>query len=220
MAESLSDDFGGVEFLMESIQQSYLSLEVLRSKKLQDKLGVVVRGNLTAKKRFLDLVNLLPKADLTLKKRISQRKSEFFKQNADLANGKRVFEKNCSNCHRIGGKGGQVGPNLDGLGNRGLDRLIEDLLNPNRNVDAAFRATLVATTDGRVLSGLVKLQDGDQQDTIKLIDATGKEFIIAKSDIEKQKETLNSPMANVAASLSGKDFRDLLGYLMADHQTK
>lgn len=220
MAESLSDDFGGVEFLIESIQQSYLSLEVLRSKKLQDKLDVVVRGDLTAKKRFQDLVNLLPKADLTLKKRISQRKSEFFKQNADLANGKRVFEKNCSNCHRIGGKGGQVGPNLDGLGNRGLDRLIEDLLNPNRNVDAAFRATLVATTDGRVLSGLVKLQDGDQQDTIKLIDATGKEFIIAKSDIEKQKETLNSPMANVAASLSGKDFRDLLGYLMADHQTK
>ena len=36
-----------------------------------------------------------------------------------------------------------VGPQLDGVGTRGLERLIEDVLDPNRNVDPAFRASHV-----------------------------------------------------------------------------
>ena len=37
------------------------------------------------------------------------------------------------------GKGAKVGPQLDGIGTRGLDRLMEDILDPNRNVDQTLR---------------------------------------------------------------------------------
>ena len=55
--------------------------------------------------------------------------------------GPKVFEKHCAVCHQLGGKGARVGPQLDGIGSRGLDRLMEDVLDPNRNVDQTFRVT-------------------------------------------------------------------------------
>ena len=48
-----------------------------------------------------------------------------------------TFEKSCANCHQIANKGGrrQLDPNFDGIGIRGIDRFLEDTLDPNRNVD-------------------------------------------------------------------------------------
>src|SRR5688572_20144417 len=59
-----------------------------------------------------------------------------------------IFAKSiCANCHKIGDIGKTIRPALDGIGNRGLDRLLEDMLDPSRNVDMAFR-TVTIETDG------------------------------------------------------------------------
>ena len=50
------------------------------------------------------------------------------------------------------GSGGLVGPQLDGIGNRGLERLVEDVLDPNRNVDRAFRTHLLTLKNGDVIT--------------------------------------------------------------------
>ena len=42
--------------------------------------------------------------------------------------GQAVFAKNCIACHQVDGNGGQVGPNLAGLSKRGIDRVVEDVL--------------------------------------------------------------------------------------------
>ena len=59
-----------------------------------------------------------------------------------------MFEKYCARCHQIGGRGKTVGPQLDGISNRGLDRLIEDVLDPNRNVESAFRSSMIKLKSG------------------------------------------------------------------------
>ena len=119
---------------------------------------------------------------------------------------------------QLGGAGKQVGPNLDGIGNRGLDRLVDDILLPNRNVDAAFRASLVATTDGRVINGLVK-KGIESDETISIVDIQGKVTLISKADIENLKETTSSPMpANFGETLPPGDLTDLLGYLLSTRQ--
>ncbi len=91
--------------------------------------------------------------------------------------GAAVFEKNCGICHQLGGKGAQIGPQLDGIGSRGLDRLVEDILDPNRNVDQTFRVTNLALKNGQVVSGLLLREEGE---ILVLADAQGKEVRVPK----------------------------------------
>src|SRR5690606_39930369 len=50
-----------------------------------------------------------------------------------------IFEQNCAACHSVKGRGGMVGPQLDGVGNWGVKALVEKILIPNRNITQAFR---------------------------------------------------------------------------------
>ena len=72
----------------------------------------------------------------------------------------------------MNGAGGQVGPDLSSIGGK-FDRphLIESLLEPSRQIVEGFRTTVVATVDGRVLTGIAK-ERSEQQ--ITLFDAEGK----------------------------------------------
>lgn len=45
-------------------------------------------------------------------------------------------------------------PGLDGIGQRGSERPLEDIHDPAHDVDDAFRLTTVIKTDGRAISGL------------------------------------------------------------------
>ncbi len=62
----------------------------------------------------------------------------------------------CKSCHRIGGKGIDLGPDLSQIGKK-YDRaqLLESLLEPSKKVDPKFAAWLVETADGQVYSGLL-----------------------------------------------------------------
>ncbi len=72
----------------------------------------------------------------------------------DATAGKAVFNQQCAACHQFAGQGKVVGPQLEGVGGRGLARLCEDVLMPNQNVDHAFHATAILTTEGDVITGL------------------------------------------------------------------
>jgi putative heme-binding domain-containing protein len=135
------------------------------------------------------------------------------KAKTDPAKGHVAFAKICAACHRLGDEGHKVGPQLDGIGVRGLDRLLEDVLDPNRNVDQAFRATLVTTTDGRTFSGLALRDEGE---VVVLADAQGKEIRIPKATIADRRVLTLSPMpANVADLLSEAEFYDLMSFLLS-----
>ncbi len=124
-----------------------------------------------------------------------------------------MFAKNCAACHQIGGVGARVGPQLDGIGARGLDRLCEDVLDPNRNVDQAFRVTNLALNDGRTVAGLLLRQDGT---ILVLADAEGKEVRVPAADVEDRRVAQLSPMpANFADPIPPADFRHLMAYLLA-----
>ena len=130
--------------------------------------------------------------------------------------GAALFKKNCSICHQIAGEGKQVGPNLDGIGNRGLDRIVEDVLAPNRNVDVAFRTSTVVSTDGQAFSGLVRDLEGNR---LSVVDSQGKETLLPNSEVEERIQSVLSPMpANVSEILNEAQFHDLLAYLMSLRQ--
>ncbi len=139
--------------------------------------------------------------------------SRFAKAKHDLARGASVFEKNCAACHQLAGKGARIGPQLDGVGVRGPERLLEDVLDPNRNVDQAFRVTSLNLKDGRVVSGLLLREEGE---TLVLADAQGKEVRVAQGDVEERAVSQLSPMpANWSDQIPEAEFADLLAYLLA-----
>ena len=119
-------------------------------------------------------------------------------------------------CHQVAGKGKKVGPNLDGIGNRGLARLAEDILAPNRNVDVAFRTTTVVTTKGKVYNGLSKGLDGAR---LILIDGKGKQVSIPSAEIDEQLVSRRSPMPdNFGSVLTDQQLRDIFAWLLSLRQ--
>ena len=154
----------------------------------------------------------LPPRDQRLRQIIDQRRDGFNKSKPDLAAGQQVFNKTCAACHKLGDQGKKIGPELDGIGNRGLDRLLEDLLDPSRNVDQAFRSTILATTDGRSLAGLALREEGQ---VLVLADAQGKEQRVPSSEIAERSISPLSPMpANLLDVLMEVDFYHLVAYLL------
>lgn len=162
--------------------------------------------------RIKRLTESLPPANETLRQLIEQRKQRHLAANPSPERGAAVFEKHCAVCHQLSGKGALIGPQLDGIGNRGLERLLEDVLAPNQNVDVAFRVSSFVMADGRVLSGLMRREEGK---VLIVVDSQGKEFKLAKDDIEEQRSTNLSLMPeNVAEIVPEEDFHHLISYLL------
>jgi putative heme-binding domain-containing protein len=163
--------------------------------------------------RWKRLTSGLPAPDQTIASRIQERLADWSKNAGDPAEGQRVFAKHCATCHQIGGQGAKVGPQLDGIGARSPERLLEDILDPNRNVDPAFRSSRITLVDGREFQGLVLRDEGG---IVVLADQKGQEIRLEKSKIEERSLSPLSPMpANWIDVLSPEEFRHLLAYLLA-----
>lgn len=159
------------------------------------------------------LLKDLPAENERIQSLIAERQSAFESSQPDVTLGAEVFEKNCSACHQLEGKGGKVGPQLDGIGVRGLSRILEDILDPNRNVDQNFRSTMLELADGQVLSGLVLREEGA---VVVVANSEGKEIRISKQDIVSRKQTTLSPMpADVAEKLPVDQLNHLLAFLLS-----
>ena len=214
VAGELSGGKAGAERLLGLIAKGYASPRLLQSASVRDKIHAT--GAKDAQQRIEQLTALLPPIKNEVQRLLLERRKGYSTAKTSLARGKLQFEKHCAACHQIAGKGSVIGPQLDGIGNRGLERVLEDVLDSNRNVDVAFRASTYVLADGRVLTGLFRRQEGQ---TIVVADNTGKEIAIPKADIERENKSKNSLMPdNIAASLDATEFFDLIAYLL--NQTK
>src|SRR6185503_6734111 len=109
----------------------------------------------------------------------------------------------CGICHQLAGKGTVVGPQLDGISSRGFERLIEDIVDPSRNVDIQFQQTILLLTSGEILPVLVRRVEGS---TIVYVDTTGKEQRILQTEVAEQRPSRPSIMPdNLADSLSDEE---------------
>jgi putative heme-binding domain-containing protein len=134
---------------------------------------------------------------------------------ADRSRGRAVFEKVCASCHKLHGRGGEVGPDLTGGGRENVDYLLENLVDPSASVSADFRMSVVAMRDGRVLNGLVR---GSTARTLTLQTQT-ESLVLDRGEIEEVRPSPNSLMPEgLLDPLTPAEVRDLLAYLM--HRTQ
>jgi putative heme-binding domain-containing protein len=210
VVDTLTRSREGAAALVDAAEKGHCSPQLLADPGVRGRLQVVAGPEL--KSRIEKLLQGLPKIDERINRLIAARAAEFGKASSNADRGSVVFQKSCAACHQIAGKGNRVGPQLDGAGNRGVERLLEDVLDPNRNVDVNFRATILALDNGQVANGIIVREEGP---VLVLVDSKGTEQRIAKNKIEQRTQTRLSPMpANVVDLLSSQDLNDLLAYLL------
>jgi len=132
----------------------------------------------------------------------------------DPKNGRLVFDKLCGQCHKIYGRGADVGPDITLNGRSSFEQLLSNIFDPSLVIGPAYQARTVATTDGRVLTGLLA-EDNPQRIVLK--QQGGKLETIARGDIEAVETSRLSLMPEgVEKQLSPTELADLLAFITLD----
>jgi len=216
IARGLTHDRGGAEVLLNGIAQGHADARLLRDAVVDQHLRSLKMKDLD--QRLQSLLVGLPSLDEQLRSLVQDRRIGFSMAKKDIQHGARVFQQHCRVCHQLGDDGAHVGPALDGIGLRGVDRLLEDTLIPSQNVAQSHRSSVLVMSNGRIVTGLV-LREEDR--TVVVADAEGKEQHLAAEDIEDRRLSRLSPMPeDVAKKLPDADFYHLIAFLLGQRQVK
>jgi putative membrane-bound dehydrogenase-like protein len=109
----------------------------------------------------------------------------------DPGRGRELFRRHCGVCHRLGGEGEHVGPDLESVRQREREALLIDILDPNRSVSPEFANYVLITADGRVLDGLLA---SETPSSVVLRRAEGREDVVLRRDIRELRATRTSVM--------------------------
>lgn len=139
-------------------------------------------------------------------------------QGRNFDNGRRMFSAAaCLTCHRFGNAGGMTGPDLSGAGGRyNPHDLLDQILNPSKEINEQFAPIVVTKNDGTILSGVVVNLNGDNvtlntdlSDPDQRVNLDRKEV----KSIELSKVSLMPPM--LLAMLKKDEILDLLAYVLS-----
>jgi putative heme-binding domain-containing protein len=134
----------------------------------------------------------------------------------DAKRGEQIFfaegGAQCANCHRVNGRGKDVGPDLSAVGKK-LDRakLLESLVEPSKTIEPQFAAYTVLLKDGDSQSGLLVSRDAAG---VVLKDLTGQLLRFTTAQVRKvQPQELSLMPEALLAGLTAQEAADLVEYL-------
>ncbi len=131
-------------------------------------------------------------------------------------NGQGIFYWNeaaqCGRCHAIFEWGGDAGPVLHGIASkRSPEYLLESLIRPSAKLADGYGVATLTLNNGETLAGIIQ-SENDQSITLKIGKDEAKEII--KTNI-KEREDVPSSMPSVTETLSKKEIRDVLAFLLS-----
>jgi len=133
---------------------------------------------------------------------------------ADPARGRAVFRRECASCHRLDQEGHSVGPDLFGIRNQPKAAILMHLLVPDHETTPGFTAYVVATKDGRTLTGIIS---SETPASVTLRQPLGKEDTILRTDIDEISSSKESLMPQgLEKTITRQEFADLLAYLKGE----
>lgn len=135
----------------------------------------------------------------------------------DPIHGRTIFfaeKSKCAVCHRIGQKGGKIGPDLTTIGrNRSARDLLESIVYPSASLVRQYEPFTLLTSEGKVLSGLIARETAD---TIYIQQTVGEPVAVLRSDIEEISPGTVSIMPNgLDKTLTEKELADVIAYLLS-----
>lgn len=136
---------------------------------------------------------------------------------ADAGAGRRVFFHpklaGCFRCHRVEGRGQDVGPDLSTIGRTDRRHILESVLRPSNLVAPHYQVWQIETADGKVRTGMLV---HTQLDEYTYVDAKGELFKLNTRTIVESRPVPVSIMPDgLSDLLTNQELRDLLAYLCA-----
>ena len=134
----------------------------------------------------------------------------------DSAAGRRIFFNRkigtCGRCHQVSERGTRVGPDLTRIGHgSSRKRLLESILQPNKEVSPYLRPWVVTLSDGSTHTGIAMRRGGSAENYLGI---DGKEFRLDKNKVVNKQELHTSLMPpGLAHTLTLPELRDLLAFL-------
>ena len=130
----------------------------------------------------------------------------------DAANGERIFRANCASCHRVDGRGGQLGPDLSRIGSaRPRTGLAAKVRGTSAFIRPGYEPVTLVTRDGERLRGVRKNED---EFSIQIMDMRERLQGYLKATLAEVTMDKQSLMPAYGSDrLPDRDLDDLLRYL-------
>jgi len=129
----------------------------------------------------------------------------------DPRRGSGLFTTTCLGCHSVAGRGGQIGPVLNGAGALGVDALLRNVLTPNAAMEPGYRVFRVEMKDGEIVDGMLVSQD---KSAIVLRRQRAEDLRIPPESVKRAWFTKISMMPEgLLDAFQAKDVSDLFAYL-------
>lgn len=103
------------------------------------------------------------------------------KKDGDAEKGKLIFQATCLMCHKVGDKGQDIAPALDGSANRENEALLTALLNPDAAVEGGYEVFRIIKKDNSVLEGYL-YKKADNGITVAVMG--GNKIFVPNADIK------------------------------------
>jgi putative heme-binding domain-containing protein len=131
-------------------------------------------------------------------------------------NGEKLYwsKGGCAQCHRAGGKGGRLGPDLSRIGReRSYTYLRESILKPNAEITPGYATILVVTRDGKKITGV---QRGFDNFSAQLMDMSEKFHSFERTAVSSITREFRSMMPDTYGKMfSPSELDDLLAYMVS-----
>jgi putative heme-binding domain-containing protein len=136
------------------------------------------------------------------------------KATGDPAAGDKLFwgKGSCGQCHRVGTRGGRMGPDLTRVGrSRSLHYLRESVVSPNADLTPGFATVTVVTRDGKKIAGV---QRGYDNFSAQLMDSRENYYSFLRSDVTSISREFRSLMPDGYGKLfTASELDDIVAYL-------
>jgi len=136
--------------------------------------------------------------------------------------GKKIFlekpEASCVRCHKFQGEGGEVGPELAGIGaKRDRQYLLEALVFPNKHIAQGYESVVVTLKNGASYAGQLK------SETAQVLEINSPEdgiIQVKKSEIKARERGLSAMPEELRQVLTKQELRDLVEFLATSKEAK
>ncbi len=133
----------------------------------------------------------------------------------DATAGKKLFferaEVACLRCHKLSGTGGEVGPDLTGVGSRlSREDILESILLPNNKISRGYENLVIKMKNGETHVGLLR---GEEPENVIIDSAEDGRIKLPKAKIADLNLGLSAMPAEIASMLSKRELRNLVEFL-------